>query len=99
MDREAWDRRRFLKRAGTAAWAAPVLIAVTSSAAHAVSPACLTDCNPLDEACGPSNQCGIVNPEGGGDCITTGFPPCCDESCSGGPFFVPNSPCFCSGLG
>lgn len=63
-DRRVEDRRQFLKKAATVAWATPLVLTVGASRAGAQGVSCL-----------PSlTICGI--PDGGG-CDTTGFTACC----------------------
>ena len=56
--REAVDRRRFLKGAATVAWAAPVIATLSASPAYA------TNCKTQDEFCnrqGANSNCGTGN--------------------------------------
>lgn len=55
-DPQAESRREFLKKAGTVAWMSPLILTMTSSAAHAQG-SCLPD--GLD--CGLISQGGICN--------------------------------------
>ncbi len=59
--REAIDRRRFLKGAATVAWAAPVIATLSASPAYAA-------CVPLDGNCGPLDP--VTNACPAGNCCT-----------------------------
>ena len=60
LDEQGQARRRFLKQAGTVAWASPFIVTMMSRAAHA----------------GHGAQCGVQDIGELGGCDLTGFPVC-----------------------
>lgn len=60
------ERRLFLKRAVTVAWATPVMMTLLTGSAAATHATCLH----LNDVCGLNQS---------GTCNTTGFEPCCTD--------------------
>lgn len=75
LNEEGQARRRFLKQAGTVAWASPFILTMMSRTAHAQAVVCGTQdlsslCELTGTPCGSTQVCvpdGIPSP--GGDCI------------------------------
>jgi hypothetical protein len=83
------DRRRFLRVAGTVAWATPVVMTLSSKAAWAKAP-----CTPRGETCGR-----VVSVSGGvGVCSLSGFANCCTGcTCKSAKRPKKGQPCKCFG--
>ena len=81
LNAEGQARRRFLKQAGTVAWATPFIVTMMSRTAHAQGGA---ECGQVDldpsicvvtTPCGSTEQCvPNPNPLGGGNCICVTTP-------------------------
>lgn len=77
LSREGQARRRFLKQAGTVAWASPFIVTMMSRAAHAQAPCGTVDPDPpnlclVTTPCGSTQTClPDPNPLNAGDCICT----------------------------
>ena len=66
LNEQGQARRRFLKQAGTVAWASPFIVTMMSRAAHAQVVVC--GVQDLDSVCGVGQGCGtaqVCAPEGG----------------------------------
>lgn len=79
LSAEGQARRRFLKQAGTVAWATPFIVTMMSRAAHAqdlcgtIGPGD-TECT-VTQACGSPQQClPSPNPLNLGDCVCATLP-------------------------
>jgi hypothetical protein len=81
LSAEGQARRRFLKQAGTVAWATPFIVTMMSRTAHAQGTVCGEQagtpgsffCN-VTTPCGSTEQC-IPNPlDPGGDCVCQAVP-------------------------
>lgn len=84
-DGAEFDRRRFLKRAGTAAWATPFVLTLSASRAGAQAASCLPN----------GSQCGVTVANSPGIC-TGGTTPCCGQ-CVAPPTIFGGIPCACLG--
>ncbi len=86
---QGMDRRRFLRHAGTIAWATPVVMTLSSKAAWAKPP-----CTPRGETCGR-----VVSVSGGqGVCSLSGFANCCTAcTCKPPKRAKVGKPCKCFG--
>ena len=69
VDSNHVDRRLFLKRSATVAWATPTILTLMATSAAATN-----HCVPAGA------KCGNLDPLGSGLCDTAGFVPCCQEA-------------------
>ena len=78
------SRREFLKKAGVAAWATPLILTATAGRAAAA----VISCSPAGIGCGTWNSTLSA-------CIPNAFePPCCNDCVRGGP--GQEQFCFCT---